>query len=139
MLKKGHFYYWICNSVLFYVVNPFITKTACAWRNFKNIFSRPLFTIINARISPIFYFDRVNYGRICHIMCVKTFQNTKYINRGSNYLGKERPRNGFFSESGLEETVDESKGRFWFWRWLSATFFTVSRPCLLIIYRIWNW
>ena len=40
------------------------------------------------------------------------------MNRGnyviSNYLGKERPRNGFFSKSELEETVDESKGRFWF-------------------------
>ena len=28
-----------------------------AWRNFKNIFPRPLF-IINAKISPIFHFDR---------------------------------------------------------------------------------
>ena len=26
MRKKGNFYYWLCNSVLFYVVNPFIRK-----------------------------------------------------------------------------------------------------------------
>ena len=26
MRKIGHFHYWICNSVLFYVVNPFIRK-----------------------------------------------------------------------------------------------------------------
>ena len=48
-----------------------------AWRNFKNIFSRPLFTnspsflARNAKISPIFHFDRGNNGRICHELCVK--------------------------------------------------------------------
>ena len=25
----------------------------------------------NAKISPIFYFDRANNSQICHIMCVK--------------------------------------------------------------------
>ena len=47
---------------------------ACAWRNFKNILSRPLFTVIFRPkiliISPIFHTDRVNNGRICHILCV---------------------------------------------------------------------
>ena len=46
----------------------------CAWRNFKNISSRPLlpsFLGRNAKSSPIFHFDRVNNGWICHILCVK--------------------------------------------------------------------
>ena len=30
----------------FYEVNQEVWKRPCAWRNFKNIFSRPLFTII---------------------------------------------------------------------------------------------
>ena len=46
-----------------------------AWRNFKNIFSRPLFTVIfrpeMLKISPIFHFDWANNGQICHILCVK--------------------------------------------------------------------
>ena len=49
MRKKGHFYYWICNFVQkssFLWSKKNYLKMACAWRNFKNIFSRPLFTII---------------------------------------------------------------------------------------------
>jgi hypothetical protein len=45
----GHFYYWICNfvensSFLWSKMN--YKKMVCTWRNFKIIFSRPLFTII---------------------------------------------------------------------------------------------
>ena len=39
-----------------------------AWRNFKDIFSRPLFTII---FRPEFHFDPGNNVWICHILCVK--------------------------------------------------------------------
>ena len=50
---------------------------ASPWRNFKNISSRPLFTIVfrpeMLKISPIFHFDRGNNGRICHILCVKNW------------------------------------------------------------------
>ena len=31
----------------------------------------------NAKISPIFHFDRGNNGRICHILCVKTVQQSR--------------------------------------------------------------
>ena len=49
MRKEGHFYYRIYNFVekcFFYKVKNIFRKRLCAWRNFKNIFSRPLFTII---------------------------------------------------------------------------------------------
>ena len=66
----------------FYEVNSFNRKMASTWRNFKNIFSRPLFTIIfrpvmlkNAKISHIYHFDTINIGGICHILCV----NLKYV------------------------------------------------------------
>ena len=39
-----------------------------AWRNFKNIFSRQLFTFRPE--MPIFHFDQGHNGRICHILCV---------------------------------------------------------------------
>ena len=56
---------------------------ASTWRNFKNIFSRPLhhhFYAGNARISPIFHFDRVNNGGIVHMLCInwKSFSTTFY-------------------------------------------------------------
>ena len=49
MSNIGNFYYWICNfvkksSFLWSKMN--YKKMACAWRNFKIFFSRPLFTII---------------------------------------------------------------------------------------------
>ena len=50
---------------------------ANAWRNFKTIFSRPLFTIISKPEMLIFHpystdhFEEGNNGRICHILCVK--------------------------------------------------------------------
>ena len=46
MGKEGHFYYWIC---IFRPKSSLLWskwKGPCAWKNFKNIFSRPLFTII---------------------------------------------------------------------------------------------
>jgi hypothetical protein len=36
----------LCKNPSFYEVNLILPKRLCAWRNFKNIFSRPLFTII---------------------------------------------------------------------------------------------
>ena len=45
-----------------------------AWRNFKNIFSRPLFTIIFRpdilKFSPIFHFDQINLHNGFVIYCV---------------------------------------------------------------------
>jgi hypothetical protein len=48
-----------------------------AWRNFKNIFSRPLFTIIFRPEMLKFYTYSILTGerncRICHILCVNYF------------------------------------------------------------------
>ena len=47
--QKRSFLYWICSfgkNPPFYEVKKIFWKRLCAWRDFKNIFSRPLFTII---------------------------------------------------------------------------------------------
>ena len=50
----------------------------CEWRNFKNIFPRPLFTIIfRPKIlffCHIFNFDRADQSWSCHILGVNSFR-----------------------------------------------------------------
>ena len=59
----------LSTNLPFYEVKKIFWKRLCAWRNFKNIFSRPLFTII---FSPkIFHFEYVNQVWISCILGVK--------------------------------------------------------------------
>ena len=59
----------------FYEVNQEVWKRPYPWRNFKNIFSRPLFTIIlrpeMLKFHPYSIWPGTQYGRIHHILCVK--------------------------------------------------------------------
>ena len=64
-------------STHFYLSKMNYKKMASARSNFKNIFSRPLFTIIfrakNGKISPIFYFELVNESLIIAILSFKNY------------------------------------------------------------------
>ena len=78
--KEGHSCYWIYNFVQkysFLLSKMNYKKMASARSNFKNIFSRPLFTIIfrakNGKISPIFYFELVNESLIIAILSFKNY------------------------------------------------------------------
>ena len=49
LCKRGYFHYWICSfgkNPPFYEVKNIFCKRLCAWRDFKNVFPWPLFTII---------------------------------------------------------------------------------------------
>ena len=63
----------------------------CAWRNFKNIFPRPLFTIIFRPIifCHIFNFHRADQSWICHILGVKWWA---LFSRDSRFAQTENPK-----------------------------------------------
>ena len=60
---------------------------ASAWTNFKNIFLRLLFTSFFSQnkififIFHLFHFERVNHGRISHILCVKSSLDLLYCKK----------------------------------------------------------
>ena len=88
----------------------------------------------NAKISPIFHFDRGHNSRICHILCVKKLEERSAIPFLCSKLFIVKCQEGEAKQNGLNANAKIIRSQAFFLRLSSQSIFFVS--CLYLIVTV---
>ena len=148
MRKKGHFYYWTCNSVLFYVVNSFIRKQLAHGGisqyffldHFSSSFLRQKWCQISVRIFCVLSGTRnlqcyrTGVFWFCHNQTKKDVEKSCLPNWFKLHWTKQKPS---WIHNIYEVAINGPEG-------LTLTYIpmsvnTINKKYTICIYRIWRY